>query len=64
MQVTARVQPAPSSWVVLAAAADIAARADTGPALAAVNLGLARLAVDRVMPDPRLFRLRIDYLRN
>jgi len=64
LQVTARVQPAPSAWPALAAAADLAARADGGPAGPAVDIGLARLTVEDAGPDPRSVRLRIDYLRN
>jgi hypothetical protein len=64
MQVTARVQVAPSAWATLAAASDLAGRAHRGPEVPMVNLGLARLTVDAVAPGSRALRIRIDYLRN
>lgn len=64
LQVTARVQPAPSAWPALAAAADLAVRAAGDLAAPAVDVGLVRLTVDDTALDPRSLRLRIDYLRN
>ena len=64
LQVTARVQQAPSAWPVLAATASLAARTDVRDSAFAVNVGLARLSQEEAASDQRALRLRIDYLRN
>jgi hypothetical protein len=62
MQVTARVSPAPAAWPTLAATAELAASADAASGPGRVELGLARLELER--GDARRVRIRVDYLRN
>jgi hypothetical protein len=64
MQVTARVAPSPAAWPTLAAAAELAAGADTLRGGRRVERGLARVELAPGDQDARRVSIRVDYLRN
>jgi hypothetical protein len=64
MQVTARVQPAPAAWPTLAATAQLAVQAGVSASAGRLDVGLARVALEDGLLNPRRVRIRVDYLRN